>query len=442
MMTLNELDIPEDTEPVKNLVTLQKAFGYTYEDVEKTIIAMVTEGKDPTGAMGMDAPLAVLSDRPQSLFNYFKQLFAQVTNPPIDAIREYIVTSTMTLLGKEGNILHPDASAARRIRLDTPILSNEELAALKSNPYPEFKCVTIPTLFTDDLKTALDEMFEKAEKAMENGAVLLVLSDRGVDEQHVAIPTLLATSALHQHLVRKGTRTNVSIIVECGEAREVHHFAALIGYGADAVNPYLALETIRQEVEKGNVALSYRDAVRKYIKAATDGVVKVMSKMGISTVQSYRGAQIFEAVGIGEEVIEQYFTGTASQIGGIGLAEIAKEAKMRHAAAFQTAYKDDTLDPGSELQWRRNGEHHAFNPKTIHLLQWACRKNDYQLYKEENRDEHYIRKVVRMEWKRRVLIHLDKRPRHGTVGDKLRMHRDGHPRSRPERQYRKCRTWV
>jgi glutamate synthase (NADPH) large chain len=382
MMTLNELDIPEDTEPVKNLVTLQKAFGYTYEDVEKTIIAMVKEGKDPTGAMGMDAPLAVLSDRPQSLFNYFKQLFAQVTNPPIDAIREYIVTSTMTLLGKEGNILHPDASAARRIRLDTPILSNEELTALKSNPYPEFKCVTIPTLFTDDLKTALDEMFEKAEKEMENGAVLLVLSDRGVDEQHVAIPTLLATSALHQHLVRKGTRTNVSIIVECGEAREVHHFAALIGYGADAVNPYLALETIRQEVEKGNVALSYRDAVRKYIKAATDGVVKVMSKMGISTVQSYRGAQIFEAVGIGEEVIEQYFTGTASQIGGIGLAEIAKEAKMRHAAAFQTAYKDDTLDPGSELQWRRNGEHHAFNPKTIHLLQWACRKNDYQLYKE------------------------------------------------------------
>lgn len=382
MMTLDELDIPEDTEPIENLVTLQKAFGYTYEDVEKTIVAMVKEGKDPTGAMGNDAPLAVLSDRPQSLFNYFKQLFAQVTNPPIDAIREYVVTSTMTLLGKEGNILHPDASAARRIRLDTPILSNEELAALKTNPYPEFKCATIPTLFTDDLKQALDEMFEKAERAMENGAVLLVLSDRGVDEQHIAIPTLLATSALHQHLVRKGTRTNVSIIVECGEAREVHHFAALIGYGADAVNPYLALETIRNATENGVLSLSYREAVNKYKKVVTDGVVKVMSKMGISTVQSYRGAQIFEAVGIGEEVIEQYFTGTASQIGGIGLAEIAKEAKMRHTAAFQTAYKDNTLDPGSELQWRRNGEHHAFNPKTIHLLQWACRKNDYQLYKE------------------------------------------------------------
>ncbi|WP_044895353.1 glutamate synthase large subunit [Bacillus alveayuensis] len=382
MITLNDLDIPKDTEPVKNLVTLQKAFGYTYEDVEKTIAAMVNDGKDPIGAMGNDTPLAVLSDRPQSLFNYFKQLFAQVTNPPIDSIREYIVTSTMTLLGKEGNILHPDASAARRIRLDTPILSNEELAALKSNPYSEFKCVTIPTLFTDDLKTALDEMFEKAEKAMETGAVLLVLSDRGVDEHHVAIPPLLAASALHQYLIRKGTRTNASIIVECGEAREVHHFAALIGYGADAVNPYLAFETIRSAVEKGTIFVSYQEAVNKYKKAATDGVVKVMSKMGISTVQSYRGAQIFEAVGIGEEVIEQYFTGTASQIGGIGLAEIAKEAKMRHAAAFQTTYQDETLDSGSEFQWRRNGEHHAFNPKTVHLLQWACRKNDYQLYKE------------------------------------------------------------
>lgn len=382
MITLNDLDIPEDTEPVKNLVTLQKAFGYTYEDVEKMIIPMVKEGKDPTGSMGMDASLAVLSDRPQSLFNYFKQLFAQVTNPPIDAIREYIVTSTMTLLGKEGNILHPDASAARRICLDTPILSNEELAALKSNPYSEFKCAIIPTLFTDDLKKALDDLFENAEKAMENGAVLLVLSDRGVDEQHVAIPTLLATSALHQYLVRQGTRTNVSIIVESSEAREVHHFAALIGYGADAVNPYLALETIRNTVENGIISLSYHEAVNKYKKAVTDGVVKVMSKMGISTVQSYRGAQIFEAIGISEEVIEQYFTGTASQIGGIGLDEIAKEAKMRHAAAFQTSYKDDVLDPGSELQWRRNGEHHAFNPKTIHMLQWACRKNDYKLFKE------------------------------------------------------------
>lgn len=382
MISLDDLDIPEQTERVKDVTKLQKAFGYTYEDVEKTMLAMVQDGKDPVGAMGNDAPLAVLSDRPQSLFNYFKQLFAQVTNPPIDSIREYIVTSTMTLLGKEGNILHPDATAARRIRLDSPVLSNEELAALKANPYPEFRSVTIPALFTSDLKEALDQLCQAADRAMEDGAVLLVLSDRGVDDKHVAIPTLLAVSALHQYLIRKGTRTNASIIAECGEAREVHHFAALIGYGADAVNPYLALETIRNAVEKETVSLTYEEAVSKYKKAVTDGVVKVMSKMGISTVQSYRGAQIFEAVGIGEDVIEQYFTGTASQIGGIGLNEIAKEAKMRHEAAFQTTYPDETLDSGSEFQWRRNGEHHAFNPKTIHMLQWACRKNDYQLFKQ------------------------------------------------------------
>ena len=382
LIALDDLEIPAETKKVENLVTLQKAFGYTYEDVEKTILSMVKDGKDPVGAMGNDTPLAVLSDRPQSLFNYFKQLFAQVTNPPIDSIREYIVTSTVTMLGKEGNILHPNKLAARRIRLESPILLNEELAALKDNPYPEFRSVTIPTLFSGDLEGALDKLFESVEAAMESGAALLVLSDRGIDEGHIAIPPLLAVSALHQYLVRKGTRTNVSILVECGEAREVHHFAALIGYGADAINPYLGLETIRDAVEKGVLAFSYKDAARKYKKAATDGVVKVMSKMGISTVQSYRGAQIFEAVGISDEVIEKYFTGTASQLSGIGLKEIALEAKMRHNAAFQSTYSDETLDSGSEFQWRKNGEHHAFNPKTIHTLQWACRKNDYELFKK------------------------------------------------------------
>ncbi|AXI40084.1 glutamate synthase large subunit [Bacillaceae bacterium ZC4] len=382
MISIFDINVPKDVEKVDDLTKLQKAFGYTYEDVEKTIAAMVIDGKDPIGAMGNDTPLAVLSDRPQSLFNYFKQLFAQVTNPPIDAIRESIVTSTMTLLGKEGNILDPDPSAARRIRLESPILSNEELAALKNNPYPEFKCVTLPALFKDDLKNALDQLFQAADEAVENGATLLVLSDRGVNEEYAAIPTLLAGSALHQYMVKKGTRTKASIIVECGEVREVHHFAALIGYGVDAVNPYLALETVRNAVQKGTIPYSYKEAVKRFKKAVTDGVVKVMSKMGISTIQSYRGAQIFEAVGIGEEVIEEYFTGTASQIGGIGLKEIEKEAKMRHAQGFKTTYRDETLDPGSEFQWRRNGEHHAFNPKTIHTLQWACRKNDYKLFKE------------------------------------------------------------
>lgn len=381
MVSIDECAGDDHEQPFDNLLTWQKAFGYTYEDVEKTIIPMATEGKDPTGAMGNDAPLAVLSDRPQSLFNYFKQLFAQVTNPPIDAIREYIVTSTVTLLGKEGDLLNPDASSARRIRLDSPIMTNKQLQALRINPYREFSCVTLSTVFTDDLKDALNELCQAADEAIASGVTLLILSDCSIDEHRVAIPALLAVSAVHQHLVRTGTRTKVSLIVESGEAREVHHFAALIGYGADAVNPYLAFATIREAVEKGVIASTYEVAVETYKKAATDGVVKVMSKMGISTVQSYRGAQIFEAVGIGDDVIEQYFTGTASQIGGIGLNEIAQEAKMRHMQAFQTSY-DHTLEPGSELQWRKNGEHHAFNPKTIHTLQWACRKNDYELFKQ------------------------------------------------------------
>jgi len=381
IVSINELPNAEVQEKTNNLILTQKAFGYTYEDVSKTIVAMVEEGKDPIGSMGYDTPLAVLSDRPQNLFNYFKQLFAQVTNPPIDAIREKLVTSTFTLLGQEGNILHPDEKASRRIRLETPFISNEQLAALKNNPYPEFKSATISILFKDDLEEALEDVFKQADQAIENGASLLILSDRGVNDENVAIPSLLAGSGLHQYLVRKGTRTKASIILETGEAREVHHFAALIGFGVDAVNPYLTLETIHQVIEDGTLSISYNEAVKKFLKAATDGVVKVMSKMGISTIQSYRGAQIFEAIGIGEEVIEKYFTGTASQLSGITLDVIAKEAKLRHEKAFKGLLEDQILDTGSELQWRKNGEHHAFNPKTIHTLQWACRKNDYNLFK-------------------------------------------------------------
>lgn len=381
LVSIDKLPNVEVQEKINNLILVQKAFGYTYEDVSKTIVAMVEEGKDPIGSMGYDTPLAVLSDRPQSLYNYFKQLFAQVTNPPIDAIREKLVTSTFTLLGKEGNILHPDERTSRRIRLESPFISNEQLAALKHNPYPEFKSATIPILFQNDLEQALENVFKEADKAIENGAALLILSDRGVNHENAAIPSLLAGSALHQYLVRKGTRTKASIILETGEAREVHHFAALIGFGVDAVNPYLTLETIHQVIEDGSLSINYKEAVNKYLKATTDGVVKVMSKMGISTIQSYRGAQIFEAVGIGEEVIEKYFTGTASQLSGITLDVIAKEAKLRHEKAFKDVMEEQTLETGSELQWRKNGEHHAFNPKTIHTLQWACRKNDYRLFK-------------------------------------------------------------
>ncbi|MCP3740980.1 glutamate synthase large subunit [Rossellomorea sp. BNER] len=380
LVKLND-DITAEEETLKDLFVRQKAFGYTYEDIHKYLIPIITEGKDPLGSMGNDMPLAVLSDRPQSLFHYFKQLFAQVTNPPIDSIREQIVTSTISFLGAEGNLLHPNEENCRRIQLDTPILSNGQITQLKSNIYPEFKSKTIHTLFSEDLEYSLEQIFNEAENAIGKGISLLILSDRNMNENDAPIPTLLAASALHQYLVRQGNRTKVSIIIETGEAREVHHFASLIGYGADAINPYLAFETYKQSILEGHLAIPYEEAVSKYIKGVTEGVVKVMSKMGISTIQSYRGAQIFEAVGISSNVIERYFYGTASQLGGIELDTIAQEVLLVH----KHAYKDilnDTLESGSDFQWRKTGEHHAFNPKTIHTLQWACRKGDYGLYKQ------------------------------------------------------------
>ncbi|WP_052586075.1 glutamate synthase large subunit [Bacillus velezensis] len=370
-----------EEEQFDDLLVRQKAFGYTYEDIQKYLIPVIKEGKDPLGSMGNDSPLAVLSDRAQSLFHYFKQLFAQVTNPPIDAIREQLVTSTVTWLGAEGDLLHPSERNARRIKLYTPVLSNEQFYALKTLVHPDIKSQNIRTLFSDDLEKGLKDLFQQAEKAIKEGVSLLILSDRAMSKELTPIPPLLAVSALHQHLICQGLRTKASIIVESGEAREVHHFAALIGYGADAVNPYLTYATYKQEIDEGRLDIPYEEAVSKYGKSVTEGVVKVMSKMGISTVQSYRGAQIFEAVGIGEDVIAKYFTGTASQLGGIDIETIAQEAKQRHQAAYKDDYSQ-TLDPGSEFQWRNGGEHHAFNPKTIHTLQWACRKNDYSLFKQ------------------------------------------------------------
>ncbi|PAV29421.1 glutamate synthase large subunit [Virgibacillus profundi] len=364
----------------ENLVTRQKAFGYTYEDVHKYLISLVNEEKDPIGSMGNDAPLAVLSDHPQSLFSYFKQLFAQVTNPPIDAYRESLVTSTISLLGPEGNILHPSEENCRRLQVDTPILSNHQLSLLKNNHYPGFKSRTIHALFSNDLEGALEQICTEAEKAISEGISILILSDRNM-ENNAAIPALLAVSALHQHLIRQGNRTKVSLIAETGEAREVHHFAALIGYGVNAINPYLAYATLHQAIEEEHLAYSYREAVTRYMKGITEGVVKVMAKMGISTMQSYRGAQIFEAIGISNKVIDRYFAGTASQLGGIELDTIAEETIKRHKDAYAGSL-DETLDSGSNLQWRKNGEHHAFNPKTIHMLQWASRRGDYDLFKQ------------------------------------------------------------
>lgn len=369
----------EEAEVVSDLTLRQKVYGYTFEDVQKYIVPLAKEGKDPLGSMGNDTPLAVLSDRPQSLFNYFKQLFAQVTNPPIDSIREHVVTSTMTLLGREGNLLHPTAENVRRIMLETPILTNSEYKRLSENKEKDFQPSVISLAYTKKLEEELHRIRRQAVAAIEHGASLLVLSD---NVEHPAVPTvpvLLAASSLHQYLVQKGLRTKVSLIVNSGEAREVHHFAALIGFGVDAINPYLAYATIKEAIEKGNLSADYQTAVKKYRKGIADGVVKVMSKMGISTVQSYRGAQVFEAVGISKDVIKEHFTGTASQIDGIDLETIGKEAKRRHEDAVKAMHAE--LESGSDFQWRADGEHHAFNPKTIHTLQWATRKNDYGLYR-------------------------------------------------------------
>ncbi|CAN7520855.1 glutamate synthase large subunit [Peribacillus frigoritolerans] len=368
-------------EPLSDLLFRQKAFGYTYEDVQKYLLPVINEGKDPLGSMGNDIPLAVLSDRPQSLFNYFKQSFAQVTNPPIDSLREQIVTSTMTFLGAEGDLLKPDETNSRRIQLDSPVLTPGQMQQLKENAYPEFRSKVIHTLFSEDLESELDRICREAEQAIADGVSLLILSDKDMSKEKAAIPSLLAASALHQELIRHGNRTKVSIIVESGEVREVHHYASLIGYGVDAIYPYLAYETYKQAVLEGSLATSYEETVRKYVSSVTEGIVKVMSKMGISTIQSYRGAQIFEAVGIGADVIERYFSGTASQLSGIDLVTIADEALIRHRKAAADSL-DETLESGSDFQWRKTGEHHAFNPKTIHTLQWACRKGDYNLFKQ------------------------------------------------------------
>lgn len=391
LVDLSDLpEAPEALEPKhENVQQLQQAFGYTFEELRKTIEPMATTGVEPLGSMGYDAPLAVLSDRPQRLYNYFKQLFAQVTNPPIDAIREEIVTATGTTIGPERNLLQPEPESCRHIKLATPFLSNEEFAKLRHIRRPGFKSITIPILFTaadgaEGLRNAMQIMCEAADRVIGKGHNVIILSDRGVDAENAAIPALLAVSGLHHHLIRQGTRTKVGIMLESGEPREIHHYALLLGYGVNAVNPYLAFETLDDMITQGLLrGISHDKAVKNYIKAATKGVVKILSKMGISTVQSYRGAQIFEAIGLKPELIDQHFTWTASRIGGIGLEEIAEEALIHHRRAFSNQEgRDKELDSGGDYQWRKDGEEHLFNPQTIHTLQEACRKGDYKLFKK------------------------------------------------------------
>ncbi|MBC1435511.1 glutamate synthase large subunit [Listeria rocourtiae] len=381
----------------KDCFKLQRAFGYTQDELSKILIPMVTEKKDPMGAMGYDAPLAVLSYRPQLLFNYFKQLFAQVTNPPIDGLREESVISTMTLLGNEGNILNPTAENANRIRLETPILSRKQYASIALQKKFAKPTAFINALFKaeekENLAEVLDRLFAEADAKIEAGAELLVITDDGTNDEFIGIPALLMTSGLHHHLVKRGTRMKVSLIVKTAEARDVHHCAMLVGYGADAIFPYLAIDVFTNLIKDGRIkGFTVDEAESRYIEAITDGILKVMSKIGISTVQSYRGAQIFEAIGIGNDVIADYFPGTASQLGGIPLEVIAQESWLRHREAFHDiGFQEFTLDTGGEYQWRSNGEYHVFNPLAIHSLQQATRENNretYDLYSDLMRNQN------------------------------------------------------
>ncbi|HUJ71015.1 MAG TPA: glutamate synthase large subunit, partial [Verrucomicrobiae bacterium] len=367
----------------------QQAFGYTFEDLRILLAPMARDAVQPLGSMGTDTPLAVLSRQPQLLYNYFKQLFAQVTNPPIDCIREEIITSTYTTVGPEGNLLDPRAESCHQIRLKGPVLSNEEFERLRHVQAPGFKSITLPILCKVDeggpgLEKALDRLFKAATKAIRDGCNVLILSDRGINADTAAIPALLAVSGMHHHLIRKGTRTRVALVLESGEPREVHHFALLIGYGAGAINPYLAFETLDDMIRQGILKdTDHKKAVKNYLKAVTKSVVKTMAKMGISTMASYCGAQIFEAIGLNHTVIDKYFTGTASQIEGIGIDVIAEEVRQRHRHAFPArSVNGATLDPGGQYQWRSDGEYHLFNPETVHKLQLSARTNDYKVFKE------------------------------------------------------------
>jgi glutamate synthase (ferredoxin) len=380
---------PLDAAP---LLRRQQAFGYTSEDLKILLTPMALEANEAVGSMGNDAALAVLSDRPQLLYNYFKQLFAQVTNPPVDCIREEVIMSMETTFGAEHNLLEPTPRSARQIKLPSPIMKDEELEklrALDGKPPHGYKAITLPILFpvkqgVIGLELAMGGLFRDASAAIREGYDILILSDRGVDAEHAPIPALLAVAGLHHHLIREGTRCKVGLVLESGEPREVHHFSLLIGYGAGAINPYLAFETIDDMIQEGAlVGVDPAKAIKNYVKAIGKGVMKVMSKMGISTAQSYCGAQIFEAVGLNQDVIDKYFTWTASRISGIGLDAIAAEAVARHRRAFpERPLNGHTLDVGGHYQYRREGEYHLFNPETIHKLQYACRSNNYKVFKE------------------------------------------------------------
>ncbi len=371
------------------LLQRQQTCGYTFEELRAVLAPMAQNGVEAVGSMGNDAPLAILSEKSQLLYAYFKQLFAQVTNPPIDSIREEIITSTETTLGAERSLLHPEPASCRHVKLATPMLDNGQLEKLRRIDRSGLKAADLAILFSAaggpaGLEEAMTDLFRRADAAIAEGATLLILSDRGISAERVPIPALLAVAGLHHHLIRRGTRTLAALVLESAEPRDVHQFALLVGYGAGAINPYLALETLEGMIEDGLLTGLEPDRARaNYLKAATKGVVKTMAKMGISTIQSYRGAQIFEAIGLSRAVIDRYFTWTASRVGGIGLETIAAEALERHRHAFAPRRDPaEGLDPGGRHQWRRRGEWHQLGPQAIHLVQTACRTGDHSLFRE------------------------------------------------------------
>jgi glutamate synthase (ferredoxin) len=390
IINLSDLKISNDKEAkMKDILQLQKAFGYTYEDISKGIQPTAINGDEPVGSMGMDSPLAVLSEKPQPLYLYFKQLFAQVTNPPIDGVRENIITSTSVSLGDSGNLINPDGDSVASLFMEHPILTNHQLNAIKHLNDDKFRVATISMLYKVSegpkaMERALESIFLEADTAISRGANIILLSDRGVNKDYAAIPALLASSGVHQHLTRGETRTNVGLVLESGEPREVHHFCTLLGYGVTAINPYLALESIKDLAENGVLGgLSYEEGKKNFIKAMVKGILKVATKMGISTLRSYHGAQIFEAIGINSQVIDKYFTKTPSRIEGIGLEEIAIENRMRHESAYdENSLFTDTLEVGGYFQNLDDGEEHMYNPETVYMLQKACREGNYNLFNQ------------------------------------------------------------
>jgi len=393
-------DLPEREHVVfshDSVLRRQQMFGYTHEELKIIIAPMARDGKEPIGSMGTDTPIAVLSERPRLLFDYFSQLFAQVTNPPLDAIREEVVTAVSSTIGPEANVLQPGPESCRQLALPFPIIDNDELAKIihanDEGDQPGLAAHVVRGLYRvvgggESLRTALDAIFDQVSSAIDRGARIIVLSDRNADSVDAPIPSLLLTSAVHHHLVRTKQRTKVGLVVECGDAREIHHMALLIGYGAGAINPYLAFESIEDLISEGLHGmgdLDPQEAIKRYITASGKGVLKVMSKMGVSTVASYTGAQIFEAIGLGEELVDKYFTGTVSRLGGIGLDQIAEAIRLRHSVANPRrpdlrAHRK--LELGGEYQWRREGEYHLFNPDTVYKLQHATRAGRYDVFKE------------------------------------------------------------